>query len=270
MGDNPELARNELERTYDKIVEARAELTDPKDRFYLDAARDLYNKARKEAEAGRNGRAVELARAAAALTLVPNRPDADTEDNNEEREEEVIRFLRPERGRDVEKEIRKEASREREEANETRKEERRVRVEVKPREDSPATGGLGLAFSFEDGVLKVEQVLPGTPAAKDGRIKPGDRILGIAGENGERLLFNDKSREEIVDLLRGKPGSKVSVIVNRGPDDESELVELTREQINFPEMTQEEAAEAVLDAIRGLPAEPREAEPVEPLPPAIP
>lgn len=270
MGDNPELARAELERAYDKIVKARAEMTEPKDSLYLDAARDLYNKARKEAEAGRNGRAAELARAAVALTLVPEKPDADTQE-----EEDVIRFPRPERKRDAQKnEMRKEAAREREKAGEGRKEERRVRVEIKPeaeaREESPASGGLGLAFSFEDGVLKVEQVLPDTPAAKDGRIKPGDQILGITGEKGARLFFKDKPREQIVEMLRGEPGTKVGVIVRHGDDEDSEVVELTRDRISFPDNSQEEAAEAVIDALRGAPSEPREVRPVEPVPPAIP
>ena len=40
-------------------------------KFYLDAARDLYNAARRDVEAGREERAGELARAAEAMTHVP-------------------------------------------------------------------------------------------------------------------------------------------------------------------------------------------------------
>ena len=43
---------------------------DEADKFYIDAARDLYNAARRDAEAGRLDRAGELAKAATAITHV--------------------------------------------------------------------------------------------------------------------------------------------------------------------------------------------------------
>lgn len=65
-----ERSRRDLRHAYDRIQDARGE--DAKDgRFYLDAARDLYRAARKDAEAGRDERAGELARAAEAMTHVP-------------------------------------------------------------------------------------------------------------------------------------------------------------------------------------------------------
>ncbi|AGA26686.1 hypothetical protein [Singulisphaera acidiphila] len=68
-GDN-ERVRADLWHAHDRI---RGGLDAPKeetDKFYIDAARDLYNAARRDAEAGRIERAGELARAAAAITHV--------------------------------------------------------------------------------------------------------------------------------------------------------------------------------------------------------
>lgn len=61
--------RRDLRHAYDRIRDADDD--DPESKFYLEAARDLYNAARRDAENDRPERAGELARAAEALTHVP-------------------------------------------------------------------------------------------------------------------------------------------------------------------------------------------------------
>jgi hypothetical protein len=63
--------RHDLRRAYDRITDLRDEAKGDDARFYVDAARDLYNAARRDAQAGRTERAGELAKAAEALTHVP-------------------------------------------------------------------------------------------------------------------------------------------------------------------------------------------------------
>ena len=64
--------RRELRKAYDRIRDMDDDGRDAADgKFYLDAARDLYNAARRDAEADRPERAGELARAAEAMTHVP-------------------------------------------------------------------------------------------------------------------------------------------------------------------------------------------------------
>jgi hypothetical protein len=65
-----ERARRDLRHAYDRIQEMDGE-DGPGAKFYLDAARDLYNAARRDAQADRTERSGELARAAEALTHVP-------------------------------------------------------------------------------------------------------------------------------------------------------------------------------------------------------
>jgi hypothetical protein len=71
--DEAERTRRDLNRAYDRIRDARAGASgdDADTRFYTEAARDLYNAARRDVEAGRVGRGGELARAAEAMTHVP-------------------------------------------------------------------------------------------------------------------------------------------------------------------------------------------------------
>ena len=66
-----ERTRRDLYRAYERIGAADAYRSDADAKFYFDAARDLYNAARRDAEAGREERAGELARAAEAMTHVP-------------------------------------------------------------------------------------------------------------------------------------------------------------------------------------------------------
>jgi hypothetical protein len=69
--DLGERTRRDLGRAYERIRSAGEYGPEADARFYLDAARDLYNAARRDAQAGRDERAGELARAAEAMTHVP-------------------------------------------------------------------------------------------------------------------------------------------------------------------------------------------------------
>jgi hypothetical protein len=66
-GDRKEEVRKDLRKAYDRIQDSDDV---PGAQTYRDAARDLYNAARRDAEAGRMERAAELARAAEAMTHV--------------------------------------------------------------------------------------------------------------------------------------------------------------------------------------------------------
>lgn len=70
--DESRHVRHDLWRAHERLVETEEDVKEaPEGRFYFDAARDLYNQARKEAEESRWDRAGELARAAEAMTHVP-------------------------------------------------------------------------------------------------------------------------------------------------------------------------------------------------------
>jgi hypothetical protein len=69
--DEDERTRRDLRHAYDRIADLKDEAEGADIKFYLDASRDLYNAARRDAVAGRRERAGELARAAEALTHVP-------------------------------------------------------------------------------------------------------------------------------------------------------------------------------------------------------
>ncbi len=74
-------------------------------------------------------------------------------------------------------------------------------------------GGIGALLQSEDGAAKIEKVIPGGPAAKDGRLKAGDKIIGVIQENGETIDILHWPLYKAVGVIRGPKGSKVVLIV---------------------------------------------------------
>ena len=70
-------------------------------------------------------------------------------------------------------------------------------------------GGLGIVVGMKNGVLTVIAPIDDTPAAKAG-LKAGDVILMI---NNKATL--DMSLDEAVNLMRGKPGTKITLTIVR-------------------------------------------------------
>ncbi|MBP9721921.1 MAG: S41 family peptidase [Gammaproteobacteria bacterium] len=70
-------------------------------------------------------------------------------------------------------------------------------------------GGLGIEVTMEDGFVKVIAPLDDTPAHKAG-VKPGDLIVKI-----DKTPVKGLSLKEAVDLMRGKPGSEIALVIVR-------------------------------------------------------
>jgi carboxyl-terminal processing protease len=70
-------------------------------------------------------------------------------------------------------------------------------------------GGLGVRIDPKDGWITVVQVLPNTPALRQG-LEVGDRIMEVEGESAE-----DWSSEKAVSVLRGPKGTPVNITIGR-------------------------------------------------------
>jgi len=86
-------------------------------------------------------------------------------------------------------------------------------------------GGLGLTVSMEDGAVKVIAPQEDTPAARAG-VKAGDYITHIDG----KLIYGD-TLDEAIGLMRGKPGTKITLGLVRPGRDKPLDVTMNREII---------------------------------------
>jgi carboxyl-terminal processing protease len=87
-------------------------------------------------------------------------------------------------------------------------------------------GGLGFVITMKESNLTVMKVLKNTPAQRAG-IKARDVITKIEEQSTINMELQDA-----VDLLRGKPNSRVAITINRTGWPEPKRMSITREVIN--------------------------------------
>jgi len=98
--------------------------------------------------------------------------------------------------------------------------------------------GIGAVLRSEDGYAKIEKLVPGGPADLDRRLKPNDRIIAVAQGDGETVDVVDMKLTKVVDLIRGKRGTKVRLIVIPANSPDSAMHEeivLKRDDIKLTE-----------------------------------
>lgn len=92
--------------------------------------------------------------------------------------------------------------------------------------------GVGVQVQAREGGAIVLRVIPGGPAHKDGRIKEGDLIIGIAIDDTDKTIdLADKRLHEIVKMIRGPRGTKVKLEVIPAGQAERIFYTLPREPI---------------------------------------
>jgi carboxyl-terminal processing protease len=73
--------------------------------------------------------------------------------------------------------------------------------------------GIGASLQYDDGYCKIREIVPGGPAARSGELKVGDRIVGVAQDNGEFTDLIDMPLPQAVELIRGKKGTTVRLMI---------------------------------------------------------
>lgn len=86
-------------------------------------------------------------------------------------------------------------------------------------------GGLGIEVTMEGGLVKVVSPIEDTPAAAAG-LMSGDLIIKIGSRDVQGLTLKDA-----VDMMRGKPGSTVRLLILREDEKRTFPVTLTRAKI---------------------------------------
>ncbi len=98
--------------------------------------------------------------------------------------------------------------------------------------------GIGALLGADDDYTKIVSLVPGGPAEKSGEILPEDKITRIRQIDSEEKEYVDVVGwriDEVVDLIRGKSGTRVEIefISSDSADNTRKLVTLTREEIKL-------------------------------------
>lgn len=99
--------------------------------------------------------------------------------------------------------------------------------------------GIGAVLQTRDEYTIIREIVPGSPAAMSGKLKAGDRIVGVA--QGDTPNFTDVLGwriDDVVQLVRGAKGSTVRLDVlpaDAGPDGKHITVSLVRKKISMEE-----------------------------------
>ena len=88
-------------------------------------------------------------------------------------------------------------------------------------------GGIGIVITVRENKLTIVSPIKNTPGAR-ADLKAGDVIKAIDGQ-----LTSEISQQKAVDLMRGEPGTHVTLTILRGEEEEFD-VDITRANIEVP------------------------------------
>lgn len=115
--------------------------------------------------------------------------------------------------------------------------------------------GIGASLQIDDDYVQVINIIPGGPAAIDGKLQPKDRITAVAqGEDGELVDVIGWRLDDVVQLIRGPADTVVRLQVMPAgtlPGADQKILSFTRNQVKLEE-------QAAKSKIISIPREGRE------------
>ena len=96
--------------------------------------------------------------------------------------------------------------------------------------------GVGAVLGLDEGALKIEEVMPGGPIDVDGRIKRGDKIVGVKQGDGELEDIMWRPIKKSIRKIRGRKGTRVTleIIPRSDPTGATrKMIELVRDEIKL-------------------------------------
>ncbi len=98
--------------------------------------------------------------------------------------------------------------------------------------------GIGAVLQSRDDYTVIREIVPGSPADKSGKLKVGDRIVGVAQGTGPFTDVLGWRIDDVVQLVRGEKGSTVRLDVipgDAGVDAKHVTVSMVRKKISMEE-----------------------------------
>jgi carboxyl-terminal processing protease len=94
--------------------------------------------------------------------------------------------------------------------------------------------GIGAVLQITDDYTVIRSLVAGGPASKSKELTEGDRIVGVAQEDGEMVDIIGWRLDDVVQLIKGPKGTKVILqILPEGNDAKSYNVTITRDKVRL-------------------------------------
>ena len=90
--------------------------------------------------------------------------------------------------------------------------------------------GIGASLIYDEGNIKINSIIAGSPAWKSGELQPGDIIMKVGQANEEPVELTGFVVTDAVKIIRGKKGTEVRLTIKR-QDGSINVVSLIRDEI---------------------------------------
>ena len=96
--------------------------------------------------------------------------------------------------------------------------------------------GIGALLGSRDGFTLIQSLVPGGQADKQNILRPKDKIIAVAQDGKEAVQVIDMDLNDVVKMIRGKKGTKVTLTILRdGPPAKTFEVTIVRDKIDVKE-----------------------------------
>ncbi|MDO7853001.1 carboxy terminal-processing peptidase [Hymenobacter convexus] len=90
--------------------------------------------------------------------------------------------------------------------------------------------GIGATLREKDGLIYIEEIIPGSASARQGELKKGDALLRVAQGAAEPVSIEGWHTSKAVTLIKGKKGSEVRLTVKK-PDGSTKIISIIRDVV---------------------------------------
>ena len=94
--------------------------------------------------------------------------------------------------------------------------------------------GIGAVLQIEDDFTVIRSIIPGGPADLSNKLKPKDKIIGVAQDGEDFVDVIGWRLDEVVDLIKGPKGTEIRLqVVKPAKESDPEILHLVRDKIKL-------------------------------------
>lgn len=95
--------------------------------------------------------------------------------------------------------------------------------------------GIGARLQQRDGIIKISEIIVGSPSYKQGELKAGDEIHKVAQGAAEPVDVTTMDIDDAIELIKGKKGTEVRLTVKK-PDGNFKVIPIVRDVVEMEEV----------------------------------